>query len=401
MQVVETEAMDDEAIVNEEEGNESVSSTSLALAVGAGEKATSASASKKPPVTVSATTNRSEGSESSQIYRPRSPNTLEHVLALHTAQRMKPRSSSPKQKQKQPKLVHGVSIPSQRRWLYYWSLLLAGEGPSGFWELNQTGDDSAQKTATASHMLQAKHPKRFVRLRDLTVRMRHTDSVTMRLLAFASKVVDNAHGALHHHHSHHTNDVPNNDKTTANSNEQNVHGDIKSETHKRRSLVWASLARYDDAFVETLERWERHTRSGDGDLGKRKVGSEIMTLNDVRGQVREEQLRNIFEGGRWDRKKMVRSFARLGVAQKHKRNDEVEESKAEVGTADTAVLLFILTPLLLSWNGRMPNLRCTNSRLSHSRTQNERRIPFHFREVKLIQHILLLLQCQDLDLRQK
>lgn len=68
--------------------------------------------------------------------------------------------------------------------------------------------------------------------------------------------------------------------------------------------IWVSLARYDDELVELLERWEAHTRDDGGHMGKRKKGVDHMG---------EEALSKVFEDGRWDKGKMVRSFARLGV----------------------------------------------------------------------------------------
>ncbi len=49
---------------------------------------------------------------------------LEDVIALHTARRMKGPSKSGQ------KLKQGVSIPSQRRWLYYWSVVLNARLPA-------------------------------------------------------------------------------------------------------------------------------------------------------------------------------------------------------------------------------------------------------------------------------
>ncbi|KAJ7701517.1 hypothetical protein B0H17DRAFT_1195298 [Mycena rosella] len=56
------------------------------------------------------------------------PLSREHkgMLDLHTAQRMKPSGANEKAKQ-------GVSIPSQRRWLHYWVLLLAQKVPAHLW----------------------------------------------------------------------------------------------------------------------------------------------------------------------------------------------------------------------------------------------------------------------------
>jgi phosphatidylinositol-3,4,5-trisphosphate 3-phosphatase/dual-specificity protein phosphatase PTEN len=67
--------------------------------------------------------------------------------------------------------------------------------------------------------------------------------------------------------------------------------------------VWVSLARYDDELVELLEKWEKRTRDKNH-MGWRKPGSE---------QMGGEEVNRLFEDGRWDKKKMIRSFARLGA----------------------------------------------------------------------------------------
>jgi phosphatidylinositol-3,4,5-trisphosphate 3-phosphatase/dual-specificity protein phosphatase PTEN len=59
---------------------------------------------------------------------------LKGVLDLHTAKRMKPLSPAPSQTsdlvdEKEKKQKQGVSIPSQRRYLHYWALVLNGEAP--------------------------------------------------------------------------------------------------------------------------------------------------------------------------------------------------------------------------------------------------------------------------------
>jgi phosphatidylinositol-3,4,5-trisphosphate 3-phosphatase/dual-specificity protein phosphatase PTEN len=81
----------------------------------------------------------------------------------------------------------------------------------------------------------------------------------------------------------------------------------KTVFSQARGNVWASLARYDDDFVENLESWERHTRNVEGDFGRRRDGSE---------HLGDEGISEIFENGKWDEGKMVRSFAKLGRTEK-------------------------------------------------------------------------------------
>lgn len=71
--------------------------------------------------------------------------------------------------------------------------------------------------------------------------------------------------------------------------------------------VWASLAKYDDDLVELLERLERSTRD-EGHLGSRRAGSD--------GVGNNEELKGVFKDGKWDNVKMVKTFARMGMAGK-------------------------------------------------------------------------------------
>ena len=72
--------------------------------------------------------------------------------------------------------------------------------------------------------------------------------------------------------------------------------------------VWISVARYDGHFVDTLEKWEKFTRS-DASTGRRKQGTEFLPEG-------EQGIGSIFEDGRWDSDKMVQSFGRFGSLSK-------------------------------------------------------------------------------------
>ncbi|KAJ7716574.1 phosphatases II [Mycena maculata] len=183
--------------------------------------------------------------------------SLKGVLDLHTAQRMKPPGGNEKPKQ-------GVSIPSQRRWLHYWALLLAHEAPVHLW---------AAPPSPASHVVRPK-----VRLTHITLRMREAGALKLNLVRAATALIDR----------------------TSLGKSGSVQARAAGGGH-----VWVSLARYDDEFVGLLEKWEAHTRDEGSRMGRRRKGSDQMD-----GQA----LRDVFDDkGKWDDTKMVRSFARLGT----------------------------------------------------------------------------------------
>ncbi|KAJ6499724.1 phosphatases II [Mycena vitilis] len=207
------------------------------------------------------------------------PDSLKAVLDLHTARRMKPAGENAKVKQ-------GVSIPSQRRWLHYWALLLAHEAPTHLWPAVPEPPN--------------RRPR--VRVTQITVRMREAGALKMHIVRAASAMLDRTGVGK------------------AGSAQATAAGN---------GNVWVSLARYDDDFVGLLEKWERHTRDEAGNMGR---------LRKDAGKLDGETLRDVFDDkGKWDKSKMVRSFARLGATS--------DNSLTKTTTEEGKVLTYTLHPL--------------------------------------------------------
>lgn len=187
--------------------------------------------------------------------RPSTP-TLQQVLDLHTSRRMKVSPVSKNTSSAKPRA--GVSIPSQRRWLLYWSRLLAGQGPPGMWGLSDVKSGLHDGSNSPSIL------RRKIRITEISLRLRELSGIKAGLIRAASLLMDRGK-------------------------------DGRGLVSLGNNRVWASLARYDDDLVDALERWEQSTRDI-ANLGRRKSESSDDT----------------FAGDKWDKEKMVRAFARMG-----------------------------------------------------------------------------------------
>lgn len=210
---------------------------------------------------------------------------LKGVLDLHTSRRMKPPSEKDAANGKEVKLKQGVSIPSQRRFLYYWALLLAHDAPKHLWAVNPP-ISRVDDPKVSPPLQKCDDPRPKVRLTQLKLRMRETPSMKLNVVKIANKVIERTSMAK--------------GPTSGSSSKE------KSSS----SVVWASLARYDDRLVNLLESWEVYTRDPDGQMGKRRHGSEHLCHGE---STEDEVLGEIFTSGKWDKGKMVRSFARMGA----------------------------------------------------------------------------------------
>lgn len=217
--------------------------------------------------------------------KPSTP-TLQQVLDLHTSRRMKASFISTNTSSAKPKA--GVSIPSQRRWLLYWSKLLAGQGPPGMWGLPDVKSGLHDGSDSPSVV------RRKVRITEISLRLRELSGIKAGLIRAASLIMDRGK-------------------------------DGRGPVSLGNNRVWASLARYDDDLVDALERWEQSNRDITN-LGRRNFESS-------------ESVNSIFAGDKWDKAKMVRRFARMG---------DDGKLPSEMTSADESIKVYsyILSPLI-------------------------------------------------------
>ncbi|KAF4616693.1 hypothetical protein D9613_008608 [Agrocybe pediades] len=219
---------------------------------------------------------------------------LKGVLDLHTARRMKP------PEKQDGKVKQGVSIPSQRRFLYYWALLLAHEAPKHMWAVNAPKVNKEINSSSPPPFERSQAPSPKVRLTQLKLRMHETSGMKMNIVKVANKIIERTSMAK----------GPMSDELKA-----------KKEAEKAKasaSQVWASLA-----------RWK---------YGQKKEWIRASCERRIYGGG---SAKYIFKDGKWDKGKMVRSFARLGArsgAQSQQEtivDEEKKEKKIHVFTLQT------------------------------------------------------------------
>ncbi|KAG8216489.1 hypothetical protein J3R82DRAFT_6601 [Butyriboletus roseoflavus] len=203
--------------------------------------------------------------------------TLEKVLDLHTSRRMKPslhpsRSHPDVPLAKKPKM--GISIPSQQRWLFYWSQVLDGKGPPS--SRLFLGKDHSETLLDRTPQITK------IKLTELAIRMYEPSRIQPHLVQAASVVITGA-------------------------------GKGRGVNESTTGRLWVSLARYSNRLVNELEHWETESRSPAGAMQT-----------------------SPFRSDRWDKAKMIRSFAQMGVS-------DIQPSRES--DSRRPILTYILRPL--------------------------------------------------------
>lgn len=237
---------------------------------------------------------------------------LKGVLDLHTSKRMKPSSPTrtPDIVDEPKKQKQGVSIPSQRRYLHYWALILNGEAPKDILNSGPYLSHSASIRCFTDFELPGPHTdgvKPLVRITQIRVRMREPGGVKLGLVRAANVVLDKAVEYRNKQKK----------KGEASPSGSETPGDTRAFATGANRL-WASVARYDDALIDFLEGLERKTRymerTWPGHESRFKGRNEDDDLEHEDLATMEGELRALFdEQGTWDKEKMVRSFARFGL----------------------------------------------------------------------------------------
>ena len=103
--------------------------------------------------------------------------SLDSILALHASRRMKPHKAPDREARR------GVSIPSQRRFLFYWSQTLSNAWPPGFW----TKSDSDNTVPTLIRPIEHK-----IQIESIRVRMEDPGDTRATAVKVINKVLEKA-----------------------------------------------------------------------------------------------------------------------------------------------------------------------------------------------------------------
>ena len=192
-----------------------------------------------------------------------------------------------------------MSISSQRRFLYYWSLLtLTPEVvPRHFWTPPALSTTTAEQTEPS-----ALQPR--VWLKHIKVRVREPSIIKQTAISILNSAMETV--------------------------------GVGRDIERGKGEIWVSLARYNDGMVDEMERWEKRTR-GDR-VGQRQKGADLS-----KGFNGEPGLKDFYTDGKWDNEKMVRSFARLGAEE----GGVVDGEDSQVRVSVTCALTLLLNLDLL------------------------------------------------------